>query len=697
VTKLNHHRRWGEAGLSEEKIKRILRDFGLTETEGNLYLFLARRGALKGTEIARQVKKDKAQVYHVLKILQAKGLVEATLEAPIRFTTVPFEKVVESAIKAKRDEAARIESIKQELFDYWKTTSRARPEAPLEKFMVIKGNKKIYPKILQMINETKSQLSVVSTVQGLLRADQFGLLDAAFDHPLKAQVQFRFLTELSQKNVNAMKILLKKKPRARVNFKGRNPNLGLHLSPRMVIRDEEEILLFITPRTDFSKAQDEMCLWTNGKMLVQSFGAVFENLWTNSTDINKKIAEIETGKPTPTARVISDARTARKTYDELMNSAEKEIILMTSSKGLIESWKSIALLKERIARGVSVKIMAPIIKDNLRAAQELLKFCAVRHVPTSYFDTVIVDGKRLFQSQASTGQKPSLTPHFYTDDLEYVEKTQKMLNDVWRNARVPSAITLESFNPYIPAVAPRSVHEGGFSRPDSLYEKLAYGVEKKPVAVTEKDILNKIINAKKYPANWPNDPIRLYGSTATAVIHPPKSFNLPNIMIVANHLNKQSSFGAGDVLHISMWLETPKGYAFIPVARVSDDTNRETKGPYFGNAVYAGTPAGQNVQLVKKDELQIRFHGNTFFAGWTKPIPLVPSKYTLPPACILLEGYGKLVTSVFDFVLPSGARINSEVNGFDAFVTFFHPASKYSGPGTDGTIGRDVVATIYPP
>jgi sugar-specific transcriptional regulator TrmB len=699
VTKLNHHRRWGEAVLSEEKIKRILKDFGLTETEGNLYLFLARCGALKGTEIARQVKKDKGQVYRILKNLQAKGLVEATLEAPIRFTTVPFKKVVESTIKAKRDEAARIESIKQELFDYWKNTSRARPEAPLEKFLVIKGRKKIYRKILQMINETKSQLSTVSTVQGLLRADQFGLLDAAFDHPLKSQVQFRFLTELSQQNVNSIKTLLKRKPRARVNFKGRNPNLGLRLSPRMVIRDEEEILLFITPRTNVSStARDETCLWTNGKTLVQSFSAVFENLWTNSTDINEKIAEIETGKPTPTARVISDLRTARKTYDELMNSAEKEIILMTSSKGLIESWKSIPLLKERIERGVSVKIMAPIIKDNLQAAQELLKFCAVRHVPTSYFDTVIVDGKRLFQSQASTGQKPALTPHFYTDDLEYVEKTKKMLNDVWRSASVPSAVTLEYImKPSIPAVAPLSYHEGTWSRPDSPHKKMIYDVVEKPGVITEKDVLNKIINAKKYPANWPKDPIRLYGSTANAVIHPPENFHLPDIMIGANHLNKESSFGAGDVLHISLWLETPKGFAYVPVARVSDDTKRETKGPDFGNAIYAGTPAGQNVQLVKKDELQIRFHGNTFFAGWTKPIPLIPSKYILPPSCILLEGYSKLGTSVIDYVLPSGAKVNVEVNGFEAFVTFFHPASKYSGPGTDGAIGRDVVVTIYPP
>ena len=50
-----------------------------------------------------------------------------------------------------------------------------------------------------------------------------------------------------------------------------------------------------------------------------------------------------------------------------------------------------------------------------------------------------------------------------------------------------------------------------------------------------------------------------------------------------------------------------------------------------------------------------------------------------------------------DYALPSGTKINFEANSYEAFVTFYHPASKYSGPGTDGTIGRDVVITIYPP
>ena len=56
------------------------------------------------------MKIDKGQIYRILKNLQKKGLVEATLEYPTRFTAVPFEKVIDSFIKSKREEVAQIES-----------------------------------------------------------------------------------------------------------------------------------------------------------------------------------------------------------------------------------------------------------------------------------------------------------------------------------------------------------------------------------------------------------------------------------------------------------------------------------------------------------------------------------------------------------------------------------------------------------
>lgn len=676
-------------GLGEDPVRKVLKNLGLTEKESDVYIFLAKYGVQRSAEIGKRTKTDRSEVYRILKSLQAKGLVEATLEVPTRFTAVPFGNVLDSFIKSKRDEAASVETAKKEFLSYFERFGKTGPEAIPEKFQVIQGDNKIYPKILQMIRETETQLSVISTVQGLVRAEQFSLFDAAIEHPLKSKIQFRFLTELTEQNLNTAKTLIKRILKLGFNFKGRNPDLGLQLSPRMVIRDDKEIIFFITPRTETPAAkQDEVCLWTNCKALVQAFSAVFEDLWRNSTDIGKKIVEVETGKPTPQTyiKIIANAEAAQKTYNDNLHSSKKEIMMMTSSEGLTEilEKESGTGLKELAERGVSIKIMAPITSWNLKAAQQLSEHCEVKHVPISYSRITIVDGQRLFQfkNSQSDQEMPEAVSHFdnafFTDDYEYVYKMRTMLNEIWKTARAPSAVTLESTG-------------------QSLFREMSgyIGDEKASEKLTEKDVLSKIVNAQK--VSLKGDPARyttrLYGSVAQAIIHPPDYFKLPDMMIWIFHNNKQSSFGAEDMLMIHLQLETPMGHAFVPVACVTDNP----KSVAHRRVVYASTPAEHNIQVVKKDELQVQIQGNTLFCGWTVQIPLFPPPYSLPPSGMLFEGYGELKTGVLKTSVPSGRRQTFEYNGFRAFVTFFHPSSKYTGPGTDGILLRDVVFTAIPP
>ena len=678
----------------------VLKSLGLTGKEAELFLFLAKNNALRSGEIAKGIHTHRVEVYRMLKSLQKKGTVEATLEAPTRFTAVPLETVLDSFIKAKREETAAMESTKQSVLNEWKHISKTESQLSLEKFVVIEGERKIYSKIAQMIRETKNQLSIIISVPGLERANQFGVLDAAFSHPLKNKVKLRFLTEFSNENVKTVKAFLKNIPKRGFDFKGRNPDLGLKLSPQMALRDKEELLFFIRPTIETpATTQEDVCLWTNCKGLVQSFSAIFEDLWRNSTDIQTKIGEVEAGVQTkPKTCIISDSETAHEKYGKALQIAEKEIIMITSEKGPAEIWKNKHLLNEWARKQISVKIMAPITSENKEIVQELSEHHEVRHVPLGYLSTTIVDGKDLFQfntplSVQKTNSRSTFEGTICSNDLEYVTRTKNMLTDIWKNARPPSGLP-SGVNALPPMpVAPLPDNDDPWLRPNSAYQKMIVNVMGKKEAVTDRDVLSKIINAKKVPRkNWPKDILRFYGSTGNAVIHPPANFNLPDLVVRAAHENKQSSFGATDRLYVYLWLETQTGYAYVPVASVSDNP----KDADFQKTLFAGTPAGQNIQIFKKDELQLRFHGTTFFAGWTKPIPLIPTKYTLPPACILLEGYSKLKTNSIEFTYPSGVKVNVEANGYDAFVTFFHPKSKYSGPGTDGVIGRDVVATINP-
>jgi sugar-specific transcriptional regulator TrmB len=693
-----YHQCYGTAaGLGEETIKKVLRNSGLTEKEAEVYIFLARHDVRKGTEIARLLRKDKAQVFRILRRLQAKGFVESTLDFPSRFSIVPFENVIDSIVKAKQEEVAFIKDTKKDLLDYM---NKKRGTEPSEKFVVIKGNKSIYSKIAQIIRDTEHQLSVATTVLDLMQGDRFGVLDAAFNHPLRSQIEYRFLTEISKQNLNALKAVVGRVTKANFNLKARNPDLGLSLFPRMVTRDNKEILFF-TSRTEMAE-KDQICLWTNCKSLVQTFTAVFEDLWRNSTDLQAKLAEIETSKAALRGRITADAETAEEKYKKILCAAEKEIIMMTSAKSLVNFWDSRPPFKEWAKRGVSVEIMAPITKENFEVAEHLSEFCKVRHIAVSQLGTTVVDSKHLFQFKPPTDQeeqKPAspFKIQVYSDDVEYVGKVKVMLDDLWRNALAPSPIMLESAiqPPTAEISAPsEGTYTYGPDRPNSPYRRLSFPIERKPGAVTEKEVLSKMSNAKKHPVkNLLKDNAVFYGKQAIAVIHPPSYLNLPEMIIQVFNMNDKSSYGAENWLRIFLQLNTPKGKAFVPVSHVQDRPVKLN----LRKATVVGTPAATNTQVIKKGEFQVQAHGNILFAGWTKPIPLLQGKYTLPPSCLLFEGYGKVKSGTIRIFSPIGFAQKWEYNGLEAFVTFFHPSSKYSGPGTDGRLARELVITGYPP
>jgi sugar-specific transcriptional regulator TrmB len=101
--------------LSEAPVKKILKDFGLTEKEAEMYVFLTKYGALRSGEISRLAKIDKGEVYRILKSLGTKGLIEKTMEAPARFMSTPFERAIDSFIKNKREEVSIVERKRNEL------------------------------------------------------------------------------------------------------------------------------------------------------------------------------------------------------------------------------------------------------------------------------------------------------------------------------------------------------------------------------------------------------------------------------------------------------------------------------------------------------------------------------------------------------------------------------------------------------
>ena len=671
--------------MSEETVKKILEDLGLTVKEGEMYVFLAKHEALRSGEITKLIKMDKAEVFRVLTNLQTKGLVEKTLESPARFLSTPFERAIDSFIKYKRDEANLFERTKKDLIRDWNQITKTKQTLPLERFLVIEGRRKIYPRISEMIKETKNQLSSVTTVTGLLRAEQFGIFEEIFAHSSKGKINFRFVTEMANRDLVAMQKLLKKIPKNLANVKGRNSDFDFKLSPRMVIKDEDEILLFINPLSEESLAEkDDVCLWTNCKTIVQSFLAMFEDFWRNSTEITNSAQEIADFPAE--LESITDIEIAKDRYYKAIQAAKEEIMIITTSQGLVECIRDLPILREYKQQGILVHILAPLTKDNFEPAHDLSQFCQIRHIPTNYMEATIIDGKELFRFNPFDSKQTESKTMFYSDNLSYVKKIESTLKNMWNSSIPLSEKTLESI------LGPYSSRPSDLILRKKKIDKFVILEEKEKI--TEQEIINKILNAKRIAVKDISKDLHImYACGGSAIVHPPKAFNLPDLLFEIHHIEKHSGFGQGDAITVFLWLKTPKGFMFVPAGGLGDNS----QGVAFRKGIYAGYPAEENHRLVRKDELQIRVHNNTLFVGWTVPVPLLPPKYILPPACLLIEGYGNVKTDAYSTLMPSGFRNKVERNGFDAFVTFMHPSSKYSGPGTDGFFTRELILTMTPP
>ncbi len=185
--------------MSEELVKKALKTIGLTDKESEVYIILGGSGVLRGMDISKRLSMHKAQVYSILKSLQRKGVVEATLESPTRFSAVSLEDLLDSFIRARRDEANSIEKEKDVLLASWELTKSGDTLVAPEKFVAIQGPKKIEHKILEMINETKKEIRAITTSLDIIRADQTQLTREIVNKPTRTALSRSEFSQACQK------------------------------------------------------------------------------------------------------------------------------------------------------------------------------------------------------------------------------------------------------------------------------------------------------------------------------------------------------------------------------------------------------------------------------------------------------------------------------------------------------------------
>ncbi len=401
-------------------------------------MFLAKSGVQSTSFVAKRLKMERVQAYRTFKKLQEKGFIEATLERPTRFTIVPFSALVDNYITAKKNEVVNLSDQKQSLLTAWQSISAPESEYPVAKFSIITGKKKIHSKMLNMIEESKSEVIVLTTALGMIQEDIAGIFDAAIPAAQERQVQVQIITDVSMENLKVVERLDRNIQEDKLNIKLHHVAMTSKFFPRFLIKDEEEAILYAPFGNEASvlNLEDEG-LWINDKMFISVLKAFFVQMWQGGVEVSKRIDELKSGIPIGETLVIKDPEEAWKKVVKVLESAKKDVVVITSSQSINKLAEEDPITKY-FRKGLKVRLMASIDLDNLEPAQKLAECYEIKHVPISYMTMMLVDNKHLFIFKmpplSDFGAEAAfyLADAFYTTDASQIERVSEMLNDIWK-------------------------------------------------------------------------------------------------------------------------------------------------------------------------------------------------------------------------------------------------------------------------
>jgi sugar-specific transcriptional regulator TrmB len=106
--------------MSLERIIKSLESLGLSQTDAQVYIYLATTGPKKARDVIKALTINKRQVYRSLKRLQNKGITVTKNERPFLFSAVPFEEVLDLLMEIKKEQAQALQESRKEFLSNWR-------------------------------------------------------------------------------------------------------------------------------------------------------------------------------------------------------------------------------------------------------------------------------------------------------------------------------------------------------------------------------------------------------------------------------------------------------------------------------------------------------------------------------------------------------------------------------------------------
>ena len=172
-------------------------------------------------------------------------------------------------------------------------------------------------------------------------------------------------------------------------------------------------------------------IYSNAKAIVEQQQYVFDTLWGKSIPALQRIKQIEHGLPDEKTEVIYGEERVVKAIEAWQYKSEKKWDLC------LESNVPHFSMSERIRkgyldardRGLSIRYLTEITKDNLEYCKEIMNFGEVRHLESLIGNFVVSEKEYLGEASG----KEFLSHLIYSSKKEIVEQQNYIFENLWKN------------------------------------------------------------------------------------------------------------------------------------------------------------------------------------------------------------------------------------------------------------------------
>mgnify|MGYP001030018553 CR=1 FL=1 len=269
--------------MSEQDIVGKLLEYGLSELEGKVYVYVAKKGPSPAGEIARSLSIRRGQTYNILNDLQKKGIVETVAGRPVRFSALPLPDAVDVLLDSLRQRERLMERTKPELLSLWQSALLTRREEVEEvRFQFLRGIEGIYRKTSEMIGASDRNVIMIVSEPTLHYADRFELFERMNEISRRSEV--RVLLEVTPKIRQMVADL------GKISAKG----FSDYPSPNFLVVDGKQMIFLTTPMESVD-SKETTAMWTNSPMLIRAMQHLFESTWSSARWISEVLVTPESG------------------------------------------------------------------------------------------------------------------------------------------------------------------------------------------------------------------------------------------------------------------------------------------------------------------------------------------------------------------------------------------------------------------